>query len=105
MASENDDDSRLLPPPETKGGLIKPAKKNPTASEHVFKAPEQPVSLYGLDKLGEAKRLERKKREAEETGSEPTSQRSKSYSYKDEGDLEDINSSKRLTNPEIEGQK
>ena len=33
-------DSVLLPPPETKGGLIKPAKKNPTASEHVFKAPE-----------------------------------------------------------------
>ena len=65
---------------------------------------EKKVSLLGLDKLAIAKRLEKQRKEAE-NGREPTSQRSKLYSYSDDGDSEDINSSKRLTNPEIERQR
>jgi hypothetical protein len=93
----NDSNSVLMPPPDIKGGLIK-QKKNPNASEHLFKAPE-PVSLLGLDKLAEAKRQERKRKEAE------TIERSRIHSFKDDDNQEDVHSSKRLTNPEIEGQK
>ncbi len=66
---------------------------------------EKKVSLLGLDKLAQAKRLEKQKKELE-AAKEPSSQRSKVYSYKDDGDsYEDINRSKRMTHPEVERQK
>ena len=96
----NESNSVLLPPPDTKGGLQK-QKKNPNASEHLFKAPE-PVSLLGLDKLAEQKRQERKRKEAESLAE---TERSRLHSFNEYDNLEDVHSSKRLTNPEVERQK
>jgi hypothetical protein len=116
MTDQEENDSVLLPPPEIIGGLYKPPKKNPVF-EHVFKAPdpvsttttttiivEKRGSLLGLDRLAEIKRLERLRKESE-AAKEPTSQRSKIHSFREDGDSEDVNTSKRLTHPEVDRQK
>jgi hypothetical protein len=90
----SDNHSVLLPPQITTGGLIKMPKKNPSADEHEFKAPlpidsKPKGSLLGLDKLAAAKKKERLENQAYESNSqEPSSKRSKVYSYKD-GEMDD----------------
>lgn len=88
MSNEKTTDySILLPPEPVEGGLIKPLKKNPNIDESFeFRAPmpisDKPrVSLLGLDRLAAAKKKE-KLLEQNKESEEPTSKRSKVYSYK-----------------------
>jgi pre-mRNA-splicing factor ATP-dependent RNA helicase DHX38/PRP16 len=85
----------LLPPEPMQGGLIKMAKRNPSANEHQFKMPE-PVENsnhkegLGLDKLAAAKKKEKNQQTSSQ---EPNSKRSKLYSYKiDDNEIEDVES-------------
>lgn len=90
----NESHSVLMPPPAREGGLIKFPKRNIDAEEHEFKAPLAPapivdkprgVSMLGLDKLAAAKKKEKETMQVKkETDEEPTSKRSKVYSYKDD---------------------
>lgn len=88
--------SVLLPPEPQEGGLIivkSGVKRNPDIevdSAPEFKVPLPPsesnkprVSLLGLDRLAEAKRREKQQQQAKPNEDEPTSKRSKVYSYKD----------------------
>lgn len=83
----NGDYSVLMPPPQLEGGLIKMPKKNPDANSHEFKIP-LPVdskpkgSLLGLDLLAAKKKKEKLENEEKSKDEEPTSKRSKVFSYK-----------------------
>ena len=105
MSDQGKDFSVLMPPPKIEGGLIKMPKKNPDTSEHTFKVPNLPGnyfnfkylaiiltedsqiyitkekpknSILGLDRLAAAKKKEKEL----DTQNEPSSKRSKVYSYK-----------------------